>query len=70
MFVQLVESSCVEGTPQCFLLTPKLLPDLPFTPDITVLNIFNGPQIDSVVAQNYGLASWLGDRWPPQQEVY
>ncbi len=31
VFTQLVEASCQEGTPQCFLLTPKLLPDLPFT---------------------------------------
>lgn len=31
VFMQLVEASCQEGTPQCFLLTPKLLPDLPFT---------------------------------------
>lgn len=31
VFMQLVDASCQEGTPQCFLLTPKLLPDLPFT---------------------------------------
>jgi hypothetical protein len=31
VFVQLVEASCQEGTPQCFLLTPKLLPDLHYT---------------------------------------
>lgn len=31
VFEQLVVASCQEGTPQCFLLTPKLLPDLPFT---------------------------------------
>lgn len=31
VFMQLVEASCQQGTPQCFLLTPKLLPDLPFT---------------------------------------
>jgi hypothetical protein len=31
VFEQLVVASCKEGTPQCFLLTPKLLPDLPFT---------------------------------------
>ena len=37
-----------EGTPQCFLLTPKLLPDLPFSPDVTVLQIMNGPQIGSI----------------------
>jgi hypothetical protein len=31
VFEQLVKASCQEGTPQCFLLTPKLLPDLHFT---------------------------------------
>lgn len=34
-----------EGTPQCFLLTPKLLPDLPFTHSVNVLQIMNGPHI-------------------------
>ena len=43
-----------EGTPQCFLLTPKLLPDLPFTRDVTVLQIMNGSHIKDVSA-----------RWPP-----
>ncbi|KAL6755030.1 hypothetical protein V8C86DRAFT_1768711, partial [Haematococcus lacustris] len=46
VFIQLVESSCKPGTPQCFLLTPKLLPGLPFTPEITVLTIMNGAHID------------------------
>ena len=36
------------GTPQCFLLTPKLLPDLPFTRDVTVLQIMNGNNISDV----------------------
>jgi hypothetical protein len=36
VFIQLVESSCKPDTPQCFLLTPKLLGGLPFTPEITV----------------------------------
>jgi len=31
VFEQLVTASCKEGTPQCFLLTPKLLPDLTYT---------------------------------------
>lgn len=30
------------GTPQCFLLTPKLLPGLPFNEAVTVLQIMNG----------------------------
>ena len=33
----------LQGTPQCFLLTPKLLPELPFSADCTVLSIVNGP---------------------------
>ena len=31
------------NTPQYFLITPKLLPDLKFTPAVTVLCVFNGP---------------------------
>ncbi len=52
-----------EGTPQCFLLTPKLLPDLPFGPNITVLNIFNGAQIGADVARSFGLATMYGRKY-------
>ncbi len=52
VFKQLVESSCRPGTPQCFLLTPKLLPELPYHPEISVLNIFNGPFLQD------GVQSW------------
>jgi len=48
-YTQLVESSCQPETPQCFLLTPKLLPGLPMGDGITILNIMNGPSIDSTV---------------------
>lgn len=41
-------SACREGTPQCFLLTPKLLPDLPFSKDVTVLQIMNGGHVQEV----------------------
>jgi hypothetical protein len=58
VFKQLVESACKPDTPQCFLLTPKLLPDLPFTDDVRVLNIFNGPWAKEV-AQSYSLADLL-----------
>ena len=51
VFKQLVDSSCREGTPQCFLLTPKLLPELMYTKDVTILNIFNGPHLDEAAAQ-------------------
>ena len=49
VFMQLVESACRLGTPQCFLLTPKLLPALPFTAAVSVLQIWNGPTIKQVV---------------------
>lgn len=45
VFKQLVTASCAEGTPQCFLMTPKLLPDLQYSTDITVLVIQNGSNI-------------------------
>ena len=48
VFMQLVESACRPGTPQCFLLTPKLLPALPFTPAVQVLQIWNGSTIKKV----------------------
>ncbi len=54
VFIQLVESSCKPDTPQCFLLTPKLLPGLPFERAITVLSIMNGPGIDRAVIDAYG----------------
>ena len=37
-----------EETPQCFLLTPKLLPDLPYSQHVSVLQIMNGTQISAV----------------------
>lgn len=52
VFMQLVESACRPGTPQCFLLTPKLLPALPFTPAVQILQIWNGPAIKQVTG-NY-----------------
>ena len=48
VFMQLVDSACKPGTPQCFLLTPKLLPALPFTPAVQVLQIWNGSTIKQV----------------------
>ncbi len=42
VFVQMVEAACREGTPQCFMFTPKLLPDLPYTRDVYPMSIFNG----------------------------
>ena len=49
VFLQLVEAALQPGTPQCFLLTPKLLPNLPFHSDVVrILQIMNGPLISSV----------------------
>ncbi|KAL6045430.1 Structural maintenance of chromosomes protein 5 [Balamuthia mandrillaris] len=43
IFQQVVDVACRPGLPQYFLITPKLLHDLNFTPEITVLCVFNGP---------------------------
>jgi len=42
VFIQMVEAACRPGTPQCFMFTPKLLPDLPYTYDVMPMTIFNG----------------------------
>ncbi|GMY22549.1 structural maintenance of chromosomes protein 5 isoform X2 [Fagus crenata] len=46
MFQQLVRAASQLNTPQCFLLTPKLLPDLEYSEACSVLNIMNGPWIE------------------------
>jgi len=43
VFGVLAEAAGAAGTPQCFLLTPKLLPDLPYSDSVTVLQVVNGP---------------------------
>jgi hypothetical protein len=48
IFKQMVASACAPGTPQCFLLTPKLLPHLEYSREVTVLAIFNGPWLKDV----------------------
>lgn len=48
VFKLLVAASVTPDTPQCFLLTPKLLPDLPFSKEVTVLHIMNGVHIGKV----------------------
>lgn len=42
VFKQMVESASKPTTPQCFLLTPKLLNGLEYNDNVTVLCIFNG----------------------------
>ncbi|WOK96810.1 structural maintenance of chromosomes protein 5 isoform X2 [Canna indica] len=46
MFQQLVRAASQLNTPQCFLLTPKLLPDLEYSNACSILNIMNGPWIE------------------------
>jgi hypothetical protein len=48
------------ATPQCFLLTPKLLPDLEYTRDITVLQIMNGAIDGAGAAAGWDMAGILG----------
>jgi structural maintenance of chromosomes protein 5 len=59
VFKLLCDAATAPDTPQCFLLTPKLLPDLPFSKDVTVLQIMNGVHIGDV-ANGYKRASLLG----------
>ncbi|KAK9058096.1 hypothetical protein SSX86_022936 [Deinandra increscens subsp. villosa] len=46
MFQQLVRAASQLNTPQCFLLTPKLLSDLDYGEACTILTVMNGPWID------------------------
>ncbi|OMO50483.1 RecF/RecN/SMC [Corchorus capsularis] len=47
MFQQLVRAASQPNTPQCFLLTPKLLPNLEYSEACSILNIMNGPWIQT-----------------------
>jgi len=47
VFEQISLSSKMDNTPQYFVVTPKLLPALHFTPNISLLCVFNGPHIQS-----------------------
>jgi structural maintenance of chromosomes protein 5 len=44
IFEQVARAATLPGLPQYFLITPKLLPDLNFSPAMTVLCIYNGPR--------------------------
>lgn len=59
VFKLLCDAATAPDTPQCFLLTPKLLPDLPFSEDVTVLQIMNGVHIGEV-ANGYKRDCLLG----------
>jgi chromosome segregation ATPase len=60
VFRLLVAASVTPDTPQCFLLTPKLLPDLPFSKEVTVLHIMNGVHIEKV-ARGFNNTKLLGN---------
>lgn len=46
MFQQLVRAASKPNTPQCFLLTPKLLPSLEYSESCSILTVMNGPWIE------------------------
>ncbi|GLI64044.1 hypothetical protein VaNZ11_007205 [Volvox africanus] len=46
VYKQLVAASTEEHTPQCFLLTPKLLPGLAYTRDIHTLIIYSSSEME------------------------
>lgn len=50
VFIQMVDAACRPGTPQCFMFTPKLLPDLPYTYDVMPMTIFNGLHNEELTA--------------------
>ncbi|CAI5480010.1 unnamed protein product, partial [Closterium sp. Yama58-4] len=50
MFQQLVRAATHDHTPQCFLLTPKLLPDLDYGEACTVHCVMNGPHATSLAS--------------------
>merc|ERR1712112_720350 len=45
VFELLVRTSCEESSAQYFLLTPKLLPDLQYSPHMNILIVNNGPSM-------------------------
>ena len=45
VFKRMVEAASAPGTPQCFVITPKLLTQLEYSEDCTVMCIFNGPHV-------------------------
>ncbi|GLT36064.1 hypothetical protein SLA2020_104690 [Shorea laevis] len=64
MFQQLVRAASQPNTPQCFLLTPKLLPNLEYSEACSILNIMNGPWIEQAskvwsFGENWGIVAGL-----------
>ena len=51
VFSRMVEAATVKGTPQCFVVTPKLLTQLRYSKDCTVMCIFNGPNVREMASK-------------------
>uniref|UniRef100_A0A0E0F6V5 Structural maintenance of chromosomes protein 5 n=1 Tax=Oryza meridionalis TaxID=40149 RepID=A0A0E0F6V5_9ORYZ len=65
MFQQLVRAASQPNTPQCFLLTPKLLPDLEYSDACNILNIMTGPWTEKPAK------AWsTGDCWRTVMNVH
>ncbi len=54
VFVRMVEAACRPGTPQCFMFTPKLLPNLPYTRDVYPMSILNGVHCSALTQEFQG----------------
>ncbi|XP_015772407.1 PREDICTED: structural maintenance of chromosomes protein 5-like [Acropora digitifera] len=54
VFELVVETACRPNTSQYFLITPKLLPDLTYTNRMTILCVFNGPDMVKHTEWNIG----------------
>ena len=61
IFELLSQSATQPESRQCFLLTPKLLPDLPFNKNVTVLQIMNGPLLGQI-AKEFSFEKLLGQK--------
>ena len=59
VFKRMVEAASIPGTPQCFVVTPKLLTQLEYSEDCTVMCIFNGPHVHE-----------MAKRWHEMQQVF
>ncbi|GER46106.1 structural maintenance of chromosomes 5 [Striga asiatica] len=64
MFQQLVRAASQPNTPQCFLLTPKLLPNLEYSDACSILTVMNGPWIEQPSKVWSGGDSWGSLRLP------
>lgn len=62
MFQQLVRAASQPNTPQCFLLTPKLLPNLDYSDACSILTVMNGPWIEQPSKVWSGGENWASVR--------